>query len=340
MKSSQVIIFGIMKKLLVLAFFFAALSGFSQTSELKLASDIWPPFTNVPAEKSFALDLVREALSRMGIRTRIEIVEFEKVIEGIDAGIYDGSGALWMNTERKKKYLFSNPYLQNQLILVGKKGSDVSARSIGDLTGKRIGVVKNYAYGEELTDSRTIVLVKGKSDQQNLERLLSEKIDYMLVDALLIQYLLKYQLNDVTEFLEIADNGLIVRSLHFAIRKDIPEAKQIMTGFNEEIQKMIADGTYHKILELNWIRADIDGDGQFELVLDGDKAGLEAPENTYEVFINQPDTGRSEINRFYIDGTIYNNWEEVPEHYKQKQLKGGAYDPNLSPIDYGLKLKF
>jgi hypothetical protein len=162
----------------------------------------------------------------------------------------------------------------------------------------------------------------------------------MLVDALLIQYLLKFQLNDVTEFLEISDDPLIVKSLHFAIRKEIPEAKQIISRFDEEIQKMIADGTYHDILELNWIRADVDGDGQFELVLDGNRAGTDEPTNAYQVFISQPDMGNNEINRYYIDGNLYNSWEEVPEHYKQKQLKGGAYDPNLAPADYGLRLKF
>lgn len=327
-----------MKKLLIITALFTSLNTFSQTAELKLASDIWPPFTNVEGEKSFALDLVNEALSRIGIQTTTEILKFDDVIAGIDAGNFDGSGALWLSAERQRKYLFSSPYLQNQLILVGRKGSDVSASSLSDLTGKRIGIVENYAYGEDILSSKSIILVKGKNDQQNLERLLSENIDFMLVDALLIQYMLKFQLNDVTEFLEIAKDALIVKSLHFAIRKGTPDAKSIISSFDEEIKKMIADGTYHKILELNWIRADVDGDGKYEFVLDGKQAGIEAPQYTYEVFQSQPDTGQNE--RYYIDGKLYDNWEEVPVQYKEKQLKGGAYDPNLAPHDYGLKLKF
>lgn len=329
-----------MKKIFILSAFIVSLNVFSQTTELKLASDIWPPFTNIDSEKSFALDIVREALSRQDIMVIMEIVKFDNVINGIDAGLYDGSGALWIDAERKKKYFFSNPYLQNQLILIGTKGSDVSATSFAELTGKRVGIVENYAYGEELLSSRSVVLVKGKNDQQNLERLLSGHIDYMLVDALLIQYMLKFQLNDVTEFLEIADDAIVVKSLHFALRKDVPGGKTIIEEFNEEIKKMIADGTYHKILELNWLHADVDGDGRFELVLDGNAAGKKAPENTYEVFIEPPDAEHSSVNRYYIDGKMYENWEDVPVEYKKKELKGGAYDPNLEPHDYGLKLKF
>ncbi len=97
---------------------------------------------------------------------------------------------------------------------------------------------------------------------------MTDKIDYMLVDALLIQYMLKYQVNDVTAYLEIGSKPLLIKSLHFVLRKDIKDSDEIITHFNEEIQKMIADGTYHNILKLNWINADIDGDGLDEVVLE------------------------------------------------------------------------
>ena len=37
-----------------------------------------------------------------------------------------------------------------------------------------------------------------------------KKVDYILVDALLIQYLLKYQVNDVSEFLEIGNKHIYI----------------------------------------------------------------------------------------------------------------------------------
>ena len=180
-----------MKKALLSIILLVSINAFSQTSELKLASDIWPPFTNVEGEKAFALDLVKEALARIGVRANFEILELNDIITGIDAGMYDGSAAIWLSEDREKKYLFSEPYLQNQLVLVGQKGSDVSSISFTDFDGKRIGIIEDYAYGIDI-NSDQVSLVTGKNDQQNLERLLSGQIDYMLVDALLIQYLLKY----------------------------------------------------------------------------------------------------------------------------------------------------
>lgn len=330
-----------MKKILGLALSLFSLSVIAQTTVLKLASDAWPPFTNVAGEKSFASDLVREALLRISIQSETEIVAFDEVINGIDAGTFHGSSALWESNERKKKYLFSSPYLQNQLILVGRKGSDVSATALSELTGKRIGIVKNYAYSETLNTSKLVILVAGESDQQNLERLLSEEIDYMLVDALLIQYMLKYQVNDVSALLEIAKKPAIVKSLHFALSKEIPEGKDILARFDQEIKNMITDGSYHRILELNWIRTDVDGDGQLELVLEGNKAGTAAPSNSYEVYLEQPDSAQGNSNQFYIDGNYYDSWDEVPQQYKVPNVKGNAINPNdVDPSDYGLKLRF
>jgi len=311
-------------------------SSFAQTKEFTLASDVWPPFTDVEENKSIALDLVKEALNRMDIRTNYEILKWSEVIEGINNGTFAGSAAMWLGDDREEKYTFSNSYLQNQLILVGKKGSDVSAASFAELEGKRIGIVEDYAYGEELFTDHDLSLVKGKNDQHNLERLLSDQVDYMLVDALLIQYLLKYQVNDVSEYLSIGESPIIVKSLHFGLRRDFPESATIIEGFNTEIAGMISDGTYNRILELNWIHADADGDGELELVLEGDAAGTQPPENTYGVYPQETLARKGENpNKYYIGGKMYYNWDDVPDEFK-KDLVYSTRDPKNA----GIKLDF
>ena len=79
----------------------------------------------------------------MEVKSVIEIQEFSDVLKGMNSGKFDGSPAFWISDQRKEKYHFSKPYLYNQLILVGRKGSDVSANSFNDLGGMKIGVVEN-----------------------------------------------------------------------------------------------------------------------------------------------------------------------------------------------------
>ncbi len=324
-----------MKKALLSIILLITINAFSQTSELKLASDIWPPFTNVEGEKAFAIDLVKEALARTGIKANFEILELNDIITGIDAGKYDGSAALWLSEEREKKYLFSEPYLQNQLVLVGQKGSDVSYISFTDFDGIRIGIIEDYAYGIDI-NSDQVTLISGNDNQHNLERLLSGQIDYMLVDALLIQYLLKYQVNDVTAYLEIGKTPILVKSLHFAIRREIKDAESIITRFNEEIHKMITEGTYNRILELNWVRADMDGDGQMELILDGNAAGTAPPLCAYCINPDESLVKKSnKPDQFYVDGKLYSCWDNVPQEYKTEIIMS-AQDPKNT----GIRLNF
>ena len=323
-----------MKNILVFVLLLTVNLVYSQTTKLNLASDVWPPFTDVATNHAFALDLVHEALARANVQEHTDITDFKKVMDGIGNKKFDGSAALWHSPEREKYLLFSEPYLENRLILVGKKGSDVSADTLSELKGKRIAVVESYAYGSLPDQADSIVLVQGSSDQQNLERLLKGDVDYMLTDALLIEYLFKYQGREAAQYLEIGTHTLLRLPLYFAIRKDITGAEKIIENFNEEIKKMIANGVYNQILQLNWVSSDVDGDGLTELVLSGDKAGTEAPINSYSVM--SPTGAASKDSRYVIEGKLYSNWTAVPDKYKVPQNT----TTNQDKQDFGLVFKF
>ncbi len=72
--------------IILLSYFFAN----AQKIDLELASDVFPPFTNISSEKSFALELVNEALKRGNIKANTSINSFEAVLDGINSKKYDG----------------------------------------------------------------------------------------------------------------------------------------------------------------------------------------------------------------------------------------------------------
>ncbi len=324
-----------MSKRFLCLFLLLNISLFAQQKELKLAADVWPPFTNVEEEKSILTDLVNEALTRIDVKSSVSIIEFTKVLSEIESGKLDGSPALWISEERKEKYYFSKPYLHNQLVLVGRKGSNVSQESFDELKGKKIGLVDNYAYGAFGTDN-DIIVVSDISNQKNLENLLSDKIDYMLVDALLIQYMLKYQLNDVTQHLAIGQKPLLIKPLHFALGKNVENAEEILDKFDQEIEKMVADESFNRILELNWIKADVDGDGVMELVLGSNMAGTEAPKNIYGLMMDNSYKEKNGPTRYYVDGKLYEDWDNVPKSYKLDLVQ----DRTPSEEDAYIRLNF
>jgi len=309
------------------------MSTYAQSS-LNLGSDVWPPFTNEGSERSIAFDIVTEGLARNSLSMQPQLLEFKEVLSGIKAGNLDGSAALWKTEEREEIMIFSEPYLENRLILVGLKGTEVNFKSVEELNNQRLGVVANYAYEADLMNADNVQLVYGKSDQDNLEKLFDNKIDFMLVDELLIQYLLKYQYNDVQTYLNIADRAFQTQKLYLALRKDIPNAQSIIDGFNTSIKEMMLDGTYNRILDLDILQLDVNGDGVVELIFNGKNVSEDATEKSYSIFYY--DRSDKKRTQYYLNGKSYTSISLM----KKNIGKVESIRADNANYDSGLKIKF
>ena len=258
----------------------------AQTPPLMLVSTAWSPFTNEPGQARFALDLVEAALGRFGTTARTTIVSAAEFTPALVSGRFDGSAAAWKDPDRERTLIFSQPYLENRLVLVGRHGADVSAKGLADLTGKRVALVGGYSYGGVI-DKAGPVLVQSQSEEDSLARLLKGEVDYTLMDELVIEYILRNYPQESSKRLQIGVTALITRELHLAVRRNMPAAESIISRFNAQLRDMIADRTYHRLLHVDWIQADINGDGVPELVPRTDQTGPSAPQHSYSLFSTQ-----------------------------------------------------
>ena len=123
----------------------------AQSAPLTLVSTAWPPFTNPPGQPRFALDLVEAALSQD--RSHREDDDRQRCGNSrprSSTGRFDGSAAAWKDPERERALIYSQPYLENRLVLVGRHGADVSAKTLSDIQGKRVAIVEGYSCGYEI----------------------------------------------------------------------------------------------------------------------------------------------------------------------------------------------
>lgn len=311
-----------MRKFLVIVLTLAtvALVQTTQSAQLRLVSTAWSPFTNAPGQPRFALDLVEAALGRINVTATTAFVEPAQFTPALLTGPFDGSAAAWRDAERDKLLLFSQPYLENRLILVGRKGADVKAATLTALKGKRIAIVGGYSYGD--IDSAGPIFVRSLSEEDSLTLLLQGKVDYSLMDELVVQFIVNNYAKEAQSRLQLGMFSLVTRPLFLAIRRSRPDAETLISRFNAQLRGMIVDRTYHKLLHVDWIRADIDGDGVAESVPLSDNVGKSAPQQVYSLGslkIPKPGIDPKEIqltNRFYLGGTIYTDWASVPNKYK------------------------
>lgn len=277
---------------------------------LRLVSTAWPPFTNQPGQARFALDLVEAALGRFSFTSKTEIVPAAAFTAALTSSRFDGSAAAWKDKEREQVLIFSEPYLENRLVLIGRRGADVSTKALRLLAGKRIAIVEGYSYGDEL-DRSGVILQRARSEEDCLAALLKGTVDYTLMDDLVVQYLVSSYPKESGSRLAIGSTPLVTRPLHLAIRRTRPDAQSIINRFNAQIRGMVRDRTYHQLLHVDWIRADIDGDGVFEYVPATDHPGSQEPERVYILF--SPSSEPAKKSGFYVGGTIYSDWASVPE---------------------------
>jgi ABC-type amino acid transport substrate-binding protein len=294
----------------------AALITSAQTTALTLVSTAWPPFTNAPGEPRFALDLVEAALARFEFGAKTTIVPAAEFTPALLGGSFDGSAAAWKDSERERALLFSQPYLENRLVLVGRRGADVSAKAIGDLAGRRVAIVEGYSYGD-VVERGGPLFVRSRSEEDSLARLLNGSVDYTLMDDLVVQYVVSNYPKESATKLQIGSTPLLTRELHFAIRRTRADAQSIITRFDAQLRGMIADRTYHELLHVDWIRADVNGDGINEYVPRNDKLGPSAPNLVYALFSLPESVSQTPTQPgFYVGGNIYRDWASVPESYK------------------------
>ena len=300
-----------------------ALPNLASARQMQLASTPWSPFTDVPGKPRFALELVEMALERVGVVADTVIVDDGTLTPSLMRGEFDGSAALWKATEREHVLLYSEPYFQNRLILVGRQGSDVSATSLADLAGKRIALVAGYAYGGVVETTVGSNVVESDSLEDSVASVLNGEADYTLMDDFVIHHLIKNHADEARTRLAFGSTPLLILSLHLAIQRSLPDAESIISAFNTEIVEMIIDGSYHNHLGLPWIRADVDGDGLSEYVPHDDRTGSQPPEQSYLLF--EPPSPTIEVSttrRFYFGGNVYEGWSSVPGRYKDDTYFG------------------
>ena len=304
-----------------------ALSG----RPLRLVTTTWSPFAGAPGKPRYALDLVEAALERMGIGVETVVMNEERLSSVLLTGGFDGSAAVWRNEARDGAMIYSRPYLENRLILVGRAGSDVSAASLAGLAGTRVALVDGLAYASVAETEGGPEYVRSKSDEDGVARLLGGEVDYALLDDLVVQYLIAHHGNEARTHLVFGSTPLLTRSLHLAVNRTLPGADSIISSFDVEMRAMMADRTYHGLLELDWIRSDVDGDGLGEYVPSGDRTGPEPPTYFYDLFLSDRlAMGPGMTRRYYLDGKVYEDWSAVPGKFKAMDAKGAGSDPRTA----------
>jgi polar amino acid transport system substrate-binding protein len=238
------------KVVLGLMMLLMAVSVQAAGKSLTLVGDTWPPYVdrNLP-EYGMATEIVTTAMKRSGYDANIKIENWLRVLEGGELGFFDGIVAAWKTPEREEKFVFSNPYYRNKVVLVKNKVSDFKFGEVMTAQGLVAGYVEGYAYNEKIKKPGNIILVPSNHVLQNMLKLQNGQIDLTLGDEGVIRHLIKEYFSNTMDDFVLDTEAFSERNLYLMVSKLNPQHAKIIEAFNAELVKMKKDGTYDAIVE-------------------------------------------------------------------------------------------
>ncbi len=215
-----------------------------------MMTNTWPPYVDAQLpEGGLALELVTHIFQQAGLPVDNSIERWPRAMEGVRVGLYDVLGAAWRDEERERDFIYSDPYLLNDIILVTTKAANRRPRSLEQLAGSRIGVLEDYSYGVDLKGIDGVSLVVENHMIQSLMNLFNGKVDYVIGDNRVIALMLSEYLEDRRGELTPLDITLPNRGLYVAASRSKVGTEDLIARFNTALAKARSDGSYQRIVD-------------------------------------------------------------------------------------------
>lgn len=214
---------------------------------VRLVGDSWPPYVDKTLpENGVAVALVTAAFQRAGYDPVFEVKRWSSALEGGKAGLYDGIVAIWYSDERNQTLHFSEPYLENPVYFVKRRGSPVVFSSIDDMKNYRIGAVKDFEYGEIVEPLRGSMQYSNYVVQMLLG-VVSGQLDLAIVEQRVASYEMNRYMSNQAKDLQFIEPPVMIQGLRVAISRANPDHEKIIADFNAAIAEMREDGSFASI---------------------------------------------------------------------------------------------
>lgn len=237
--------------LIILILLFSTIPGKSNEI-VKLATVDFPPYSYLEKDKikGIEVEIIERIFEKQGIKYTIELLPFNRALISVEDGDRDFIFNIYKNPDRLKKFDYSDPILDNPLIIFIKKDSNiVFTGNINELRNYNIGTMLGYTYSPEFDKARNDKLIKTEEvcgHEQNFKKLVSGRIDIYIVERSVgLYFTKKLGIQQQVKYLNIPlkkQNGYIGIS-----KKN--SKKVLFSKINEGLKALKASGEYQKIFD-------------------------------------------------------------------------------------------
>jgi len=137
-------------------------------------------------------------------------------------------------------------FFEKKIIAVTRKNTAIVITSVKDLEGKRIGLVRGYSYGTEITQNPKIKIDYVDYDRENIKMLLKGRFDVFIGDSLSTVAAIR-ESGEAEQMVFDVSKPLKVMGVFFVFQ-DTKEGVMLCEQISEAIRSMKKDGMLQKII--------------------------------------------------------------------------------------------
>ena len=201
----------------------------------------------------FDIDLAKELSKRIGVPVEFKAIDWSSKEAEIASGRID---AIWngleITEERKKNLLFSEPYMNNRL-LIFRRAKDENIKAEADLAGKVVATQSGSSTAEDYVDGNAAKFSDTKKYPEYLSAFMdleAGRIDAVICDEIIGRY---YMSKHPDSLAAVDESVGPVTQYGIGYKLENTELKE---KFQKVLDEMRADGTLAKISE-KWFGKDI-----------------------------------------------------------------------------------
>ena len=207
-----------------------------------------PPFMYSRAGYAVGLypAVIRAALGRCHDNVRVQAKPWRRAFVEIDKA-QAGVGGLYKNAERLAKYDFSDPIYVENIAVFYRTVQPFDFRTVADLYGKRVGVLRGWSYGDDFDAARrngAIATEDVSSDRSNFLKLTDGRLDAVLAIEESGQAAMAAS---GLHGIEQANAYLASYPVYLAFSKKAAKS-DLLVCFNKALAEMKQDGAFERIV--------------------------------------------------------------------------------------------
>lgn len=223
------------------------LKDIQDAGELVIAtSPDFPPFEELVNGEvvGIEIDILKLICEELDVELKIEQMDFDAVLNGVQAGKYDaGVSGITANEKRKKNMLFTDPYCLAAQAIVVVEGSAIASKA--DLAGKKVSVqTGTTAESFCMSNGYSVSAFAANSDAQTA--LLTDKVDAWVIDDLTAVEMVAAHNAESEQKLVILDEAMTTEPYAFAFTFG---SEDLVEAINPILKKLVEDGTVKEIFD-------------------------------------------------------------------------------------------